>query len=196
MPFNTAQNDQAYKPTPLLRSRIVLANDLRQPSFITMRSTQSAIGLVHSKDSGDSQPNISSTFPLGVRLHTSIWYFVTYDLQKGCGNIGERRWYPIGMEVRNTRKFTMRKLFVALLLTLALAMASVAPAFAHVHGVTPLAACTTDNSSNSGGKGANGTPADAANGGPIKGLIPRDTGNAPLTVGDGGFGATDCQAPA
>ncbi len=57
---------------------------------------------------------------------------------------------------------------------------------AHVHGITPLLVC---------GKGIDGadrtdsTPASAANGGPITGLIPRDVGSAPLTVGDGGFDA-------
>ncbi len=41
--------------------------------------------------------------------------------------------------------------------------------------------------SNSGGNGTNGTPADDAIGGPITGLIPRDLGNAPIGIGDGGF---------
>ena len=58
-------------------------------------------------------------------------------------------------------------------------------ASAHVHGITPLVALTVDNA-NSGGNGTNGTPADDADGGPITGLIPRDTGNSPLTGGDGG----------
>ena len=31
-------------------------------------------------------------------------------------------------------------------------------------------------------------------GGPIQGLIPRDVGNAPLTVGDGGFDTPACPA--
>jgi len=61
-------------------------------------------------------------------------------------------------------------------------------AHAHVHGITPLSSCSVDNE-NSGGLATNGTPAAAANGGPITGLIPRDTGNAPLTVGDGGRNA-------
>lgn len=65
---------------------------------------------------------------------------------------------------------------------------------AHVHGITPLGVITVDNS-NSGGNGTNGTPADDANGGPISGLIPRDTGDAPLAPGDGGFGATGDNAP-
>jgi hypothetical protein len=67
-------------------------------------------------------------------------------------------------------------------------------ASAHVHGVTPLNQISVD-SANSGGLATNDTPAAAANGGPITGLIPRDTGEAPLTGGDGGFGATDDNAP-
>lgn len=82
----------------------------------------------------------------------------------------------------------MKKLIVAMLVVLALTLATIAPAFAHVHGITPLnklIACGKANA-NAGGL--------AANGGPITGLIPRDVGNAPLTGGDGGFGATkfDC----
>jgi hypothetical protein len=87
----------------------------------------------------------------------------------------------------------MRKLTVALpLLVLLLAIA--APAFAHDHGITPLPDCTVDNP-NSGANGTDGTPADDANGGPITGLIPRDVGNAPLTVGAGGFGAAAGHCP-
>lgn len=79
----------------------------------------------------------------------------------------------------------MRKPMVALLLVLLLLGIMAIPVFAHVHGITPLAPCSVDNL-NSGALGTDGTPADDANGGPIVGLIPRDTGNAPLTVGDGG----------
>lgn len=64
-------------------------------------------------------------------------------------------------------------------------LAGTQASFAHVHGITPLSQCTVDNP-NSGGLGTDGTPADDANGGPIVGLIPRDTGNAPLAPGDGG----------
>ena len=67
-------------------------------------------------------------------------------------------------------------------------------ASAHVHGVTPLSQCTVDNP-NSGGNGTNGTPADDANGGPIAGVIPITVGNSPLSVGDGGFGATAGHCP-
>ena len=88
----------------------------------------------------------------------------------------------------------MKKLIVAMLFVVALSLATIAPAFAHVHAITPLLSCTVDNA-NSGGLGANGTPADDADGGPIDGLIPRDTGNSPLTRGDGGFGATNGHCP-
>jgi hypothetical protein len=83
------------------------------------------------------------------------------------------------------RKMMKRMLVVPLVVLMLTLMLMVAPASAHVHGVTPLAFCTVDNA-NSGALGTDGTPADDANGGPIAGLIPRDTGSAPLTVGDGG----------
>lgn len=67
-------------------------------------------------------------------------------------------------------------------------------AWAHVHGITPLLGCSVDNP-NSGANGTNDTPAAAANGGPIQGIIPRDVGNAPLSFGDGGFGATAGHCP-
>jgi len=87
----------------------------------------------------------------------------------------------------------MKKLFIALILVMLL-MATVVPAFAHVHGVTPLNDCGKANA-NAGGNGTNGTPADDANGGPIKGLIPRDTGSGSITGGGGGAGATDGNCP-
>lgn len=61
-------------------------------------------------------------------------------------------------------------------------------ASAHVHGITPLLQCSVVPA-NAGGSQTDSTPAAAANGGPITGLIPRDVGNAPLDVGDGGFTA-------
>jgi hypothetical protein len=61
-------------------------------------------------------------------------------------------------------------------------------ASAHVHGVTPLLRCGGDLSV-TGANRTDQTPAAFANGGPIMGLIPRDVGSAPLTVGDGGFDA-------
>ena len=87
----------------------------------------------------------------------------------------------------------MRKIVLMVILTVLLLVA-VAPALAHVHGITPLLGCSVDNS-NSGALGTNGTPADDDNGGPIAGLIPRDTGEAPLTGGDGGFGAATGNCP-
>jgi hypothetical protein len=80
-----------------------------------------------------------------------------------------------------------------LLVALALAAGLVFPATgsAHVHGITPLLglSCDVDNTV-TGANQTDSTPAGAANGGPISGLIPTTVGNAPLTVGDGGFGAT------
>jgi hypothetical protein len=80
-----------------------------------------------------------------------------------------------------------------LLVALALAVGLVFPATgsAHVHGITPLLglSCDVDNTV-TGPNQTDSTPAGAANGGPISGLIPSTVGNAPLTVGDGGFGAT------
>ncbi|MBM4436063.1 MAG: hypothetical protein FJ029_02250 [Actinobacteria bacterium] len=88
----------------------------------------------------------------------------------------------------------MRRLLAIAIVAIGVTVGTAAPAFAHVHGITPLNGCTVDNP-NSGARGTDGTPADDANGGPITGLIPRDTGNAPLTVGDGGFGAATGHCP-
>jgi hypothetical protein len=80
-----------------------------------------------------------------------------------------------------------------LLVALALAAGLVLPATgsAHVHGITPLLglSCDVDNTV-TGANQTDSTPAGAENGGPISGLIPSTVGNAPLTGGDGGFGAT------
>lgn len=78
----------------------------------------------------------------------------------------------------------MRRIIMLTVLAVLMALAAL-PASAHVHGITPLS-CGI-GSSQSGGNGTNDTPAAAANGGPITGLIPRDVGNAPLDIGDGGF---------
>jgi len=90
----------------------------------------------------------------------------------------------------------MRRLLLLFALVITAAALSVAPAFAHVHGITPLIDCNVD-SANSGAVQTDSTPAAEANGGPITtgGLIPRDVGNAPLTVGDGGFGAATGHCP-
>jgi hypothetical protein len=80
-----------------------------------------------------------------------------------------------------------------LLVALAVAAGLVFPATgsAHVHGITPLLglSCDVDNTV-TGANQTNSTPAASANGGPISGLIPTTVGNAPLTSGGGGFGAT------
>lgn len=60
-----------------------------------------------------------------------------------------------------------------------------APAGAHVHGITPLLTLANE----CGVTSLANTGANRAQGAPITGLIPRDVGNAPLTIGDGGFGA-------
>ena len=70
-------------------------------------------------------------------------------------------------------------------LVAATAAVAAAPASAHVHGITPLLTlankCGVTSLANTG--------ANRAQGDPITGLIPRDVGQAPLTVGDGGFDA-------
>jgi hypothetical protein len=65
-------------------------------------------------------------------------------------------------------------------------------AAAHVHGLTPLRCVGTNND---GADRTDDTPAAAANGGPIRGLIPRDVGRSPLDIGDGGFDTPGCPAP-
>ena len=82
----------------------------------------------------------------------------------------------------------MRRLAISTLAGLALALASMGAALGHVHGITPLLRCGGDLAV-TGANRTDQTSASAANGGPIFGLIPRDVGNAPLTVGDGGFDA-------
>lgn len=90
----------------------------------------------------------------------------------------------------------MRRLVVTVLFS-ALTVLGIAPvASAHVHGITPLT-CGI-GSTNSGAARTDSTPAAAANGGPIQGLIPRDVGQAPLDIGDGGFRPANnphCQTP-
>jgi len=61
-------------------------------------------------------------------------------------------------------------------------------ASAHVHGITPLLQCSVVPA-NAGANQTDSTPAAAANGGPIIGLIPRDVGSSPLDISDGGFTA-------
>jgi hypothetical protein len=87
----------------------------------------------------------------------------------------------------------MRKNSVLVLLAVTCGTALAAPgaATAHVHGLTPLRCVGT---AADGANRTDTTPAAAANGGPISGLIPRDVGNAPLTIGDGGFDTPACPA--
>jgi hypothetical protein len=66
------------------------------------------------------------------------------------------------------------------------------PAAAHVHGITPLR-CVGNGPD--GADATDSTPAAASNGGPITGLIPRDVGDSPLDIGDGGFDTPACPAP-
>lgn len=62
-------------------------------------------------------------------------------------------------------------------------------ASAHVHGITPLRC--TPAPANAGANQTDGTPASAANGGPISGVIPITMGgNVPLN--GGGFDAAVC----
>ena len=83
----------------------------------------------------------------------------------------------------------MKRLLLGLALLGGLALP--ATSSAHVHGITPLLglSCHVDNTV-TGANRTDSTPAAAANGGPISGLIPSTVGNAPLAPGDGGFGAT------
>jgi len=85
----------------------------------------------------------------------------------------------------------MRRLMASLLLALTLALTMVGSAFAHVHGITPLRCVGV---ANDGANQVDNTPASTANGGSVGGLIPRDVGNAPLTVGSGGFDTPACPA--
>jgi len=85
----------------------------------------------------------------------------------------------------------MRRLLLSSALALTLALTMVGSALGHVHGITPLRCVGIEND---GANQTDNTPASAANGGPISGLIPRDVGNAPITVGDGGFDTPACPA--
>jgi hypothetical protein len=85
-----------------------------------------------------------------------------------------------------------RALTAAVAVVGAMALAPVAPAAAHVHGLTPLRCVGV---AEDGANRTDTTPASATFGGPITGLIPRDVGNSPLSVGDGGFDTPACPAP-
>jgi uncharacterized membrane protein len=82
----------------------------------------------------------------------------------------------------------MRRIGIALVTAALLAVAAVGPASAHVHGITPLRCVGV---ADDGANRVDDTPASAV----VGGLIPRDVGRAPLTVGDGGFDTPACPAP-
>jgi hypothetical protein len=85
----------------------------------------------------------------------------------------------------------MRRLVMGVVLAASLMLLSVSTTLGHVHGITPLRCVGVEDD---GANRTDSTPASLANGGPIFGLIPRDVGNAPLTVGDGGFDTPACPA--
>lgn len=85
----------------------------------------------------------------------------------------------------------MRRVVLSLTLAVTLGLTMVGSAFGHVHGITPLRCVGV---ADDGANRTDSTPASIVNGGPIGGLIPRDVGNAPLTVGDGGFDTPACPA--
>jgi hypothetical protein len=84
-----------------------------------------------------------------------------------------------------------RAAIVALAVAGGMTLLPAGPAAAHVHGITPLRCVGT---ADDGANRTDATPASAANGGPISGLVPRDVGNAPLRIGDGGFDTPACPA--
>ena len=91
----------------------------------------------------------------------------------------------------------MKRSIVLLVSVLFVMVAMIPVASAHVHGITPLLelGCTGVDNTITGANATDATPAASANGGPIQGLIPRDTGSAPLTVGDGGRTAPVAACP-
>jgi hypothetical protein len=83
----------------------------------------------------------------------------------------------------------LRVLIVTGLTASALVLIPATSASAHVHGITPLRC--TPAPANAGANQTNDTPASAANGGPISGVIPITMGgNVPLF--GGGFNAAVC----
>jgi hypothetical protein len=86
----------------------------------------------------------------------------------------------------------MRRFLASLGLAAILTATMGGVASAHVHGITPLRCVGV---ADDGANRTDTTPASSTFGGPIHGLIPRDVGQAPLTVGDGGFDTPACPAP-
>jgi hypothetical protein len=91
----------------------------------------------------------------------------------------------------NSPRRRSRAVIVTLAAVSAMALVPAGPTAAHVHGITPLRCVGI---AADGANQTDTTPASAANDGPISGLIPRDVGNTPLTIGDGGFDTPACPA--
>ena len=84
---------------------------------------------------------------------------------------------------------TLRLVIGAAVTAAALVLVPATAASAHVHGITPLRC--TPAAANAGADQTDQTPASAANGGPISGVIPITMGgNVPLF--GGGFNAAVC----
>ena len=84
---------------------------------------------------------------------------------------------------------TLRFVIATVCTGAALALVPTGAASAHVHGITPLRC--TPAAANAGADQTDQTPAAAANGGPISGVIPITMGgNVPLF--GGGFDAAVC----
>jgi hypothetical protein len=82
----------------------------------------------------------------------------------------------------------LRRIAVSTGIAIGVMLFPASSASAHVHGITPLLRCGGDPSV-TGANRTDATPAAAANGGPISGLIPSTVGDASLGFGDGGFDA-------
>jgi hypothetical protein len=102
--------------------------------------------------------------------------------------VDRRRRSEMAMRLRRRSRHAL----IALTAMAAVALVPVGPASAHVHGITPLRCVGSDND---GADQTDETPAAAENDGSVTGLIPRDVGSAPLTVGDAGFDTPACSAP-
>lgn len=89
----------------------------------------------------------------------------------------------------------MRRAIILILLLGLFLVAGMGWASAHVHGLTPLRCVGAEDD---GANRTDDTPAAAANGGPISGLLPSaefgSPGNSPLGIGDGGFDTPACPA--
>jgi hypothetical protein len=86
---------------------------------------------------------------------------------------------------------TMRRTIIAILAAVLFSLASLGTTLGHVHGITPLRCVGV---ADDGANRVDDTPAGAAQGGPISGLIPVSVGSAPLTFGAGGFDTPACPA--